>query len=109
MGRKGKKANRGDGGGKKEDPDSNPTTTNTIREKDHVPEKADTQVPDDDDDDAYREQQERAAKEARILAACEQWDVEALQELAQSPGGFLTDELRQEACEFFLFFIFLFF
>lgn len=42
---------------------------------------------------------EPTAKEARIVDACERWDVQKLQALAESPGGFLTDEVRQDACK----------
>lgn len=38
-------------------------------------------------------------KEHKILEACKRRDVEELQLLAGSPGGFMNDEVRQEACE----------
>lgn len=61
-------------------------------ERGEFSEKADTKV----HDDKYWE---RTDKEARIVDACERWDIQELQALAQSPGGFLTDELRQDACQ----------
>lgn len=42
----------------------------------------------------------RSQKEDEVLDACERRDVKQLQALAQSRGGFVTDELRQQACEF---------
>ncbi|KAL1838354.1 hypothetical protein VTJ49DRAFT_2785 [Mycothermus thermophilus] len=36
-------------------------------------------------------------KKATILGACKNRDLEALRELAESPGGFLTDTLREQA------------
>lgn len=65
---------------------------------------------DDADDDnnpsaEEKEEEEEATqrlhseKEARILDACERRDIEDLQALAQSSGGFLTDELRRQACK----------
>lgn len=41
----------------------------------------------------------RDPKEDVILDACRRRDIDELQTLAESRGGFLTDELRQEACE----------
>lgn len=38
-------------------------------------------------------------KEEAILRACKWRDLEALQTLAESPGGFLTDDIRQQACK----------
>jgi hypothetical protein len=34
-----------------------------------------------------------------ILQACRQRDLDALRDIAQSPGGFLTDTIRQQACK----------
>lgn len=39
-------------------------------------------------------------KEVQIFDACHRRDIEELQALAQSSGGFLTDELRQQACKY---------
>lgn len=41
----------------------------------------------------------RDPKEDEILDACRQRDIAALQSLALSTGGFMTDELRQQACK----------
>lgn len=41
----------------------------------------------------------RSPKEDEILDACRRRDFQRLQALAESPGGFVTDELRQHACE----------
>lgn len=41
----------------------------------------------------------RSPKEDEVLDACTRRDIEHLQALALSPGGFVTDELRQQACE----------
>lgn len=41
----------------------------------------------------------RDPKEDEILEACSRRDIAALQSLALSIGGFMTDELRQRACE----------
>jgi hypothetical protein len=41
-------------------------------------------------------------KAQAIRAACERRDIPALVDLAQSPGGFLDDELRVLACTFAL-------
>lgn len=41
----------------------------------------------------------RSPKEDEILDACRQRDLGALEALALSPGGLLTDELRKHACE----------
>lgn len=46
------------------------------------------------------ELQEKSPKESQILDACQRRDIQALQALAESPGGFVTDEIRQRACEF---------
>lgn len=40
-----------------------------------------------------------APKQDKILHACRWRNIEELQVLAESPGGFLTDELRQQACQ----------
>lgn len=40
----------------------------------------------------------KSPKEDTIRDACRRRDIEELQSLAESPGGFVTDELRQEAC-----------
>lgn len=45
-------------------------------------------------------QPRRDPKEDVILDACRRRDIAELQFLAESPGGFLTDQLREEACEF---------
>ena len=37
-------------------------------------------------------------KEVAILKACQWRDIEALKGHAESPGGFMTDAIRQEAC-----------
>ena len=42
-----------------------------------------------------------AAKKQDIRNACVQGDFTRLRKLADSEGGFLTDELRQIACKFF--------
>lgn len=47
--------------------------------------------------DSNAELQEVKARE--IIDACRRRDIESLQALAESPGGFITDELRQQACE----------
>ena len=39
------------------------------------------------------------SKKEAILKACEDGDLAALRELAESPGGFLTDSIRQKACK----------
>lgn len=41
---------------------------------------------------------EKSPKEEAIWDACRRRDIKELQSLAESPGGFVTDELRQEAC-----------
>jgi hypothetical protein len=38
-------------------------------------------------------------KRKAILEACSQRDLDALRALAQSPGGFLADSIRQRACK----------
>jgi TBC1 domain family member 20 len=38
-------------------------------------------------------------KREAILEACGQRDLGALRALAESPGGFLTDDIRQQACK----------
>ena len=38
-------------------------------------------------------------KKKAILEACSQRDLDALRALAQSPGGFLADSIRQRACK----------
>lgn len=38
-------------------------------------------------------------KAQEITEACRRRDIEGLQALAESPGGFIRDELRQQACE----------
>lgn len=38
-------------------------------------------------------------KAREIIDACRRRDIEGLQALAESPGGFVTDNLRQQACE----------
>lgn len=38
-------------------------------------------------------------KAQEIVDACRRRDIEGLQALAESPGGFIRDELRQQACE----------
>lgn len=38
-------------------------------------------------------------KEEAILRACKQRDLIKLRELAESQGGFLNDEIRQQACK----------
>ena len=38
-------------------------------------------------------------KEEAILKACQWRDLEALKVLAESPGGFMTDAIRQQACK----------
>lgn len=39
-------------------------------------------------------------KALEIIDACRRRDIEGLQALAEFPGGFIRDELRQQACEF---------
>lgn len=39
-------------------------------------------------------------KVTRILAACREHDLDALSELASSPGGFIEDEVRRTACRY---------
>lgn len=41
----------------------------------------------------------RNPKEDAILDACHRRDIAALQSLAISTGGFVTDKLRQQACK----------
>lgn len=41
-------------------------------------------------------------KKDAILEACRQRDLGALRALAESPGGFLTDDIRQQACKLML-------
>lgn len=43
----------------------------------------------------------KSPKEDEILVACQRRDIRALQTLAESQGGFMTDELRQKACKHF--------
>ena len=38
-------------------------------------------------------------KKAIILEACRKGDLDALRALAESPGGFLADSIRQQACK----------
>lgn len=38
-------------------------------------------------------------KAQEIVDACRRRDIEGLQALAESPGGFIRDGLRQQACE----------
>jgi transposase len=38
-------------------------------------------------------------KKEEILEACRRRDLSALRALAESPGGFLTDSIRQQACK----------
>jgi hypothetical protein len=38
-------------------------------------------------------------KEEVILRACKWRDLDSLKALAESPGGFLTDDIRQQACK----------
>jgi hypothetical protein len=38
-------------------------------------------------------------KREAILEACRQRDLDSLRALAESPGGFLADDIRQQACE----------
>lgn len=38
-------------------------------------------------------------KAQQIIDACRRRDLEGLQALAESPGGFIRDDLRQQACE----------
>ena len=47
----------------------------------------------------YGNPQLEGLKEQEIIDACRRRDIEALQALADSPGGFISDELRQQACE----------
>jgi hypothetical protein len=50
------------------------------------------------------------AKAHKITEACRRRDIEGLQALAESPGGFIRNELRQQACKLCdLFFVFVFF
>lgn len=42
---------------------------------------------------------EKERKAQEIIGACRRRDFEVLQALAETPGGFLSDELRQMACE----------
>ncbi len=56
---------------------------------------------DDDDEKRTREEEELQAarqKTKDILDACKWRDLDRLRTLADAPGGFLTDELRREAC-----------
>lgn len=55
---------------------------------------ADETKPRDDD-----EAELRKAKAQVILDACQRRDLDALRDLAISDGGFLSDTLRQRACE----------
>lgn len=41
-----------------------------------------------------------SGKERAILEACRWRNLDALRALAESPGGFLTDKIRQQACKF---------
>jgi hypothetical protein len=41
----------------------------------------------------------RKLERARILRACENRDIDELRAIAIGPGGFLTDQLRSEACK----------
>ena len=50
----------------------------------------------DNNDDAMTHEKE---KTARILAACKAGNIEDLQELAMSKGGFLSDANRALTCE----------
>ena len=38
-------------------------------------------------------------KRAAILEACSQRDLDSLRALAESPGGFLADDIREQACK----------
>ncbi len=38
-------------------------------------------------------------KKATILEACRTGDLDSLRALAESPGGFLADSIRQQACK----------
>ncbi|ROW05668.1 hypothetical protein VMCG_05271 [Cytospora schulzeri] len=49
------------------------------------------------DKEAEAKAQIYSAKRDKILDACRRRDIEELQSLAESPGGFLTDGLRQQA------------
>ena len=40
-----------------------------------------------------------AEKEQAILTACKWKDIDSLRVLAESPGGFLKDDLRRHACK----------
>lgn len=57
------------------------------------------------DEEAEAKAQIHSAKRSKILEACRRRDIEELQSLAESPGGFLTDGLRQQACELKLFYV----
>ena len=50
-------------------------------------------------DDADGNTHTESPKIGKILDACRRRDIEELQSLAESPGGFMTDGLRQQACE----------
>lgn len=50
--------------------------------------------------DACRDDRDSAEleKESAIMSACAQSDILSLKALAESEGGFLTDDLRRRAC-----------
>lgn len=64
-------------------------------EDEKIPSRAADETKPHDDDEAAR----RKAKARVILDACQRRDLDALRDLAISEGGFLSDSLRQRACE----------
>lgn len=53
----------------------------------------------DADADRDAEATSLARRQARILDACRRKDIEDLQAIAVSNGGFLSDTIRSQACE----------
>lgn len=51
------------------------------------------------DDLGFRDAPALTRKHTRILDACKRRDIDDLQSLAISRGGFLTDAIRCQACE----------
>lgn len=62
----------------------------------HDPPEPPQSHPEDTDSNAQLEE----SKAQEIVEACRRRDIEGLQALAESPGGFIRDDLRQQACEF---------
>lgn len=57
------------------------------------------QYPDESEADAASSITAGVDEQARISSACDARDVEELRALAIAPGGFLSDQLRAQACK----------